>query len=176
MSADPLSPDRLPEDQHLLIEMRPALLRFFRRKTGSAVDAEDMTQDVLVSALRHSNWTSPEQAGGYIFRTAINRLHDSRRRRYAQGIQVPYEEKDLAGGSQNPPERVLIAQEELTAIDRALEDLNVRTRTVLMLIKLEGMKATTVAEMLGISVRAVNKHVQKAIAHLAKLQLGEDLP
>jgi len=175
MAADILPPDTLPNGPSLVAQMRPALVKFFKRKTGSAVDAEDLTQDVLVSALTHLNWASPEQAQGYIFRTAINRLRDRRRRMQVRAATVPYDEESLDSGSQNPPECVLIVQEELTEIDRALEDLNIRTRTVLMLIKLEQMKATTVAEMLGISVRAVNKHLQKGVAHLAKLHAREVL-
>jgi DNA-directed RNA polymerase specialized sigma24 family protein len=44
--------------------------------------------------------------------------------------------------------------------------MNVRTRTVLMLIELEDMRTATVAEMLGISVSAVDKHLAKGIAQL----------
>jgi DNA-directed RNA polymerase specialized sigma24 family protein len=40
----------------------------------------------------------------------------------------------------------------------------------MMLIKLEQMKVATVAEMLGISVSAVNKHLSKGVAHLARLR------
>jgi DNA-directed RNA polymerase specialized sigma24 family protein len=40
----------------------------------------------------------------------------------------------------------------------------------MMLIKLEQMKVATVAEMLGISVSAENKHLSKGVAHLARLR------
>jgi DNA-directed RNA polymerase specialized sigma24 family protein len=52
--------------------------------------------------------------------------------------------------------------------------MNVRTRTVLMLIKLEQMRVATVAEMLGISVSAVAKHLAKGIAQLATLRKQQD--
>ena len=52
--------------------------------------------------------------------------------------------------------------------------MNVRTRTVLMLIKLEQMKVATVAEMLGISASAVAKHLAKGIAQLATLRKQQD--
>jgi DNA-directed RNA polymerase specialized sigma24 family protein len=48
--------------------------------------------------------------------------------------------------------------------------MNMRTRTVVMLIKLEQMKVATVAEMLGISTSAVGKHLAKGIAQLAALR------
>jgi RNA polymerase sigma factor (sigma-70 family) len=181
MKEELLRPVTLPDGPGLAARLRPALIRFFKRKTGNAVDAEDLTQDVLVRALAHSHWKTPEEARGYIFRTAVNRLHDRRRRLRTQGVTIEcsealLEERFQIPGSQNPLERVLIAQEELSEIDRALEKLPVRTRMVLVLIKLEQLKPGEVADMLGISVRAVNKHVQKALAQLARICEWDERP
>ena len=173
MKEDVVPSALLLDGPSIAAEFRPALVRFFTRRTGNVVDAEDLTQDVLVRALTHSNWTSSEQAKGYIFRSAINRLRDRHRRFKTQGMtldcnEVFLHERLCSHGSQNPLECVLIAQEELSAIDQALQKLNVRTRTVFVLIKLERLRTTEVADMLGISVRAVNKHVQKAMSLLAQ--------
>jgi RNA polymerase sigma-70 factor (ECF subfamily) len=163
--------DNQPDNPGLVAQMRPALVRFFKRKTGSAVEAEDLAQDVLVRVLAHTNWKTPSEAKGYIFRTAINRWHDRHRRNGAHGTSVAWNEEAIGElGTQNPPERVVMVMEELGQIARALEEMNVRTRTVLMLIRLEQMKAATVADMLGISLSAVNKHLAKGIARLAELR------
>jgi len=167
--------DSQPDNPGLVAQMRPALVRFFKRKTGSAVEAEDLAQDVLVRVLAHTNWKTPSEAKGYIFRTAINRWHDRHRRSGANGNSVAWNEEAIGElGTQNPPERVVMVMEELGQIARALEEMNVRTRTVLMLIRLEQMKAATVAGMLGISLSAVNKHLAKGIARLAELRRRED--
>jgi RNA polymerase sigma-70 factor (ECF subfamily) len=151
--------------------MRPSLVKYFRRKTGNYVEAEDLAQDVLVRTLTHADWKSFDEAKGYIFRAAVNRWRDRCRRQKAHGITVPWNENSIEeSGTQNPPECVLIVREELIQIAQALEGLSVRTRTVMMLIKLEQMKVATVAEMLGISVSAVNKHLSKGVAHLARLR------
>jgi len=156
--------------------MRPALVKYFRRKTGSAVEAEDLAQDVLMRALGHADWESPQQAKGYIFRTAINRWRDFRRRRRTHGVSLTWEDKyEQELGVENPPERVLIVREELNQISQVLEGLNIRTRTVFMLIKWEQMTAATVAEMLGLSVSAVNKHLALALTHLSALRREHDL-
>ncbi len=170
-NADPLS-----DNSELAAQMRPALVRYFRGKSGSAVEAEDLAQDVLARTLSHAKWKSPSEARGYIFRAAVNRWRDRRRRGETRGVTVPFDEEKFEElGTQNSPERVLILREELHQISRALEDMNVRTRTVLMLVKLEQMKVATVAEMLGISTSAVNKHLAKAIARLAQLRREQDL-
>jgi RNA polymerase sigma factor (sigma-70 family) len=156
------------DNRGLAAEMRPALVKYFQRKTGNLPEAEDLAQDVLVRALGHANWTSTEQAKGYIFRTAVNRWNDHLRRRRSHGVSVNLDAlNEKEWGVQSPPERVLVAQEELHRVAQVLNSLSDRTRTVLMLIRFEHMKAATVAEMLGISVSAVNKHLASAIAGLA---------
>ena len=167
--------DPAPENRSLVAQMRPALVKYFRRKTGSAVEAEDLAQDVLVRALTHAHWKSPSEAKGYIFRTAINRWRDRLRRRLTQGKTVPWD--DVIGeaqGVESPPERVLMVREEFTQVLRLMDAMSERTQAVLVLIKLERMKAATVAEMLGISESAVNKHLAKGLARLAELRKGQD--
>jgi RNA polymerase sigma factor (sigma-70 family) len=179
MSANPTSPDDPPNNASFVSEMRPALVKYFKRKTGNSVEAEDLAQDVLLRALTHLNWKTHEQAKGYIFRTAVNRWRDALRRRRIRGIPVTWDEGCSEHGDENIrgenlPERVLIAGEELHQVVRALEGMNVRTRTVLMLIKLEQMRVATVAEMLGISASAVAKHLAKGIAQLAALRKQQE--
>lgn len=179
MSANPTSQDDPPDHAGFVSEMRPALVKYFKRKTGNAVDAEDLAQDVLLRALTHSNWKTHDQAKGYIFRTAVNRWRDSLRRRRVRGVTVEWDE-GAAGHSgentrsENLPERLFMAGEELHQVVRALEGMNVRTRTVLMLIKLEQMRVATVAQMLGISASAVAKHLAKGIAQLAALRKRQE--
>jgi RNA polymerase sigma factor (sigma-70 family) len=181
MSVNPTSLDDLPDNASVVSEMRPALVKYFKRKTGNPVEAEDLAQDVLLSALTHPNWKTQDQAKGYIFRAAVNRWRDSLRRRRIRGKVIAWDEASAEQangntGSENLPERVLIAGEELYQVVRTLERMNVRTRTVLMLIKLEQMRIATVAEMLGISVSAVGKHLAKGIAQLAELRKEQDRP
>jgi RNA polymerase sigma factor (sigma-70 family) len=179
MSANPTLPDDSLDNASVVSGMRPALVKYFKRKTGNPVEAEDLAQDVLLRALTHPNWKTHDQAKGYIFRAAVNRWRDSLRRQRVRGVTVAWDEGLREHGDENTrgenlPERVLIAGEELNQVVRALEGMNVRTRTVLMLIKLEQMRVATVAEMLGISASAVGKHLAKGIAQLAALRKQQE--
>jgi len=156
--------------------MRPALVKYFQRKCGSTEEAEDLTQDVLLRALRHVKWETPEQAKGYIFRAAVNRWRDRGRRAQTRGISVEWDEAALgAAGAlecvtneEIAPERVLIVEQQLFHVATALLELSERTRDVFVLVRLEGMKQSAVAETLGISVSTVEKELVKALAHLAR--------
>lgn len=170
MSASPL-PNELPEPQDFVAQMRPALLKYFRRKSGCAAESEDLVQDVLTRALTHATWKSPAEARGYIFRMAVNRWRDRCRRQRTHGIVLEWNENTGGeAGAENPPERVLMAREEISQLDQALRELNARTRAVLVLVRVEKVKIAMVAEMLGISVSAVNKHLARGLAHLARVR------
>lgn len=170
-SADTGSPD-------LLAQFRPALLKFFRRKIGNTAEAEDLAQEVLLRALLHTNWNSPQQAQGYIFRIAENCWRDRRRRLRSHGTEIDWQQdpehelEDL--GAQNPPECVLVVQEQLDQVAAALDEMNVRTRTVLVLTRIEKMRIAKVAEMLGISVSAVNRHLARGLARLGELRKRQE--
>jgi RNA polymerase sigma factor (sigma-70 family) len=158
----------------LVAEMRPALVKYFQRRTGDVSEAEDLAQDVLLRALGHADWKSNEEAKGYIFRTAVNRWRDHLRRRRSHGVVVTLDAvSDIDCGVQSPPERVLVAREELHRVAQVLDSLSERTRAVVMLIRFEQMKAATVAEMLGISVSAVNKHLASGLAALSAGRAGD---
>src|SRR5688572_6022586 len=160
MAGNPDAPEHVPNSAPLLTQMRPALLRYFLRKTGSAAEAEDLTHDVLVRALTHAQWESVEEAKGYLFRSAVNRWHERYRKTGKHPETLKWgEEVEEYLGSENPPESMLIIREELVQMLETLEEMNERTRAVLMLVNVEQMKVAAVAQMLGISVRAVSKHL-----------------
>ncbi len=52
----------------------------------------------------------------------------------------------------------------------ALESLGERTRRIFILRRLEQMKCQEIADLFGISVKAVEHHIARALAHLAKLR------
>jgi hypothetical protein len=51
MSADPAPQTPAPDPAAVLAELRPALVRFFRRRRTAPGEAEDLAQDVIVSTL-----------------------------------------------------------------------------------------------------------------------------
>lgn len=164
------NPDREPTGWHdagLVAEVRPALVKYFFRRCGNREEAEDLAQDVLLRVLDHKQWVSAQHAKSYLFRAAANRWLDRQRRMITRGASVAWEDDGAPGRDDEPtPEQVSIAGQELACVASALAELNERTRDVFMLVRLEHMKQSVVAEMLGISVSAVEKHLVKALGHL----------
>lgn len=160
-------------DAFLTAQMRPALVKYFRRKCGNAQEAEDLAHDVLLRAMAHATWESPEQAKGYIFRAAVNQWRDRGRRRLTHGTVKPWD--DTAPYSEDEgsaSERVVAAQEEMVRVIAALNELPERTREVFMLQRLEHMTYPQIAEGLGMPLSTVEKHMIRALAHLTRRRRG----
>jgi RNA polymerase sigma factor (sigma-70 family) len=158
-----------PRTASLVAELRPALVAFFRRRCRDIAEAEDLAQDVVVRALGHSESLSPTRANGYIFRIAANRWRDRGRRLLTQRFCVSWDEDSaLQVSDAFSPERLASGQEELGNVAIALQQLSERTRSVLVLCRVEQMKQREIAKAMGISVSAVEKHLARALSHLAR--------
>lgn len=171
MSTAPLPANPHLGNARIVAEMRPALVSFFRRRCGSAAEAEDLAQDVLVRSLAHATWQSFEQAKGYIFRAAVNRWRDRQRMAVTHGVTLEWSDAAASIGGLDEeitPEHVLEVEQELHHVAAALSQLSERAQDIFVLIRLEQMKQAAVAEMLGVSVSTVEKELVKAMAHLAR--------
>jgi len=157
-----------------LTAVRPALVRFFRRRCKNLPQAEDLAQDVIVRTLGRAQWASEDQAQGYLFRTATNLWRDQiRHYRVVGGAELSWDEDLVNAASAGIPlERALLSEEALHRVHAALLQLNERTRDIFILSRLEQMKYSEIAAMLAVSVSAVEKHMIKALAHLAR-QFGD---
>jgi RNA polymerase sigma factor (sigma-70 family) len=150
------------------------LMTFFLRRIKDRSLAEDLTQDVLLKVVRASERGQIERADSYVFKVAINLLRDQRRRALRAGpaIFLPIEE-DGDGQLESQlveaisPERVLLSEDTLADVLRSLEELGELTRNIFILFRLENMKQKDIAALYGIGQSTVEKHVVKAVLHLA---------
>lgn len=144
------------------------LLSFFRKRTHNAPEVQDLVQQVFLRLAQFQALGGVRNPDGYIFQTASNILkdhyrHHAVRERASSEALGASAERD----SDFSPERVLQGREALAGLIEALRALPERTRDILMLRCFEGLKHTEIARLQGISVRAVEKHMAKALVHLS---------
>jgi RNA polymerase sigma factor (sigma-70 family) len=168
-----------PSPEHLRRELgarfRRPLMTFFLRRVKDRSLAEDLTQDVLLKVVRACERGQIGKADSYVFKVAINLLRDRRRQALRAGpaVFLPIEE-DIDGQLESQlveaisPERVLLSEESLADVLRSLEELGELTRKIFILFRLENMKQKDIAALYGIGQSTVEKHVVKAVVHLAK--------
>lgn len=155
---------------------RSALVRYFLLHLGNREDAEDLAQEVFVRFVQQKSAPSIVNTEAYLFRIAANLLRDRFRRNKTHHVQAHFPIDECAGerlGEVPSEERVYEEQERLHAFLQALEALPPRCRAVFLLQRYEGMSYSAVAQHLGISVSAVEKHMMKALLHFdARLDLA----
>jgi len=146
---------------------RAPLTRYFARRVRNAADVEDMVQEVFERLIKRGDIGSVEMVGAYVFETASTVFTDRFRRRSVRHADEHDEFDDnLHGDVYFSTERVVIGRERLASATTALLELPERTRQIFVLRRLEGMSYLDIEARLGISVSAIEKHMQRAIAHL----------
>lgn len=151
------------------------LLSYFLRRVSDRAEAEDLVQDALLRVIRAAECEVIEHPESYVFKVAANLLKDSRRHavRHPTVAYVAVEE-DTGGRleetliDERSPERVLAGETSLAQVMRALNELNELTRNVFILFRLEHMRQKDIAALYGIGQSTVEKHVMRAVLHLAR--------
>lgn len=148
---------------------RGPLLRFFSSRISDGAVAEDMVQQVFERLIQRGELDSIENAKGYIFRVAQSVVTDHLRKSGSRQSHAHEEfDESVHGGVDFSPEHVLAKRERLARAMQILQALPERTRVIFVLRRLEGVKYQEIATRLGISVSAVEKHMERAVAQLAK--------
>jgi RNA polymerase sigma-70 factor (ECF subfamily) len=157
----------------VFLNHRAPLLRFLRAR-GAGDSAEDLLQELWIKA--SSSVTGPiAEPLAYLYRAANNLMLD-RRRSELRSARRDQDWSDATGGalfgvSDAPSgERMLIAREMLEAAEAALQALGDRTELVFRRFRVEGVSQRQIADELGISLSAVEKHLQKAYRALVEVR------
>lgn len=158
---------------------RPALLRYLRAR-GAGNEGEDLLQELWLK-VEGGIAARIDDPLAYLYRMAHNlmldRVRESRRRRNReQAFQDGLAGADPASEPATA-ERALIARERLARIDRALATLGPRTDMIFRRHRIERVPQQQIAAELGLTLSAIEKHLQKAYRAIAALQrnlLAED--
>jgi RNA polymerase sigma factor (sigma-70 family) len=142
----------------------PALHRFFARRVQNKSDVPDLVQDVFLRLTSLEDLSGIEKPEQYLFATASSALRDRARRDLVREQQKhdPFDEFALAG-SDLTPEHVYEGRQAVQRLHGLISELPQRTRDVFVLRVFEGLKVADIARLLGISQRAVEKHLARAV-------------
>lgn len=154
----------------------PALRAFFSRRAHPN-DVEDLVQEVLLRIQKRQPGAVVGNVEGYLFEVAANVLVDRGRRDRTRRRSDHCELEEIHHPvDEVSPERVLQGREKMARAMAALGELPERTRQVFILVRFEEMSYKRVAQRLGVSISAVEKHVMKALRHLhARLRDEDDV-
>jgi RNA polymerase sigma-70 factor (ECF subfamily) len=154
------------------------LRRYFRAsylvamaRLGNRLDAEDACQDAFVRCLEHlDDCRDPDRFGPWLLRIVRNTAHN--RGDYLRIREAELLTPDLGVFGRDNPETSMEREELRTVLRRALGELSLVQREVVLLHDLEGWRHAEIADRLELSETMSRRHLSDARKRLRSL-LGE---
>lgn len=160
------------------------LVGFLNRQLKRSPEAaQDLAQETFTKWLAaHDGATPPEKPRAYLYEIARNLLRDHWRRESVRDEHVVASLDDqgfeptavgLAAPAGQQPEARADASQRLRLLQAAIDEMPPRQREAFLLYRYDELRCEDIADHMGISVRAVEKHLQLALAHCKRRVHGE---
>ena len=150
------------------IENFAAVRVFIYAKCNDPALAEDIAQEAFVRLWNNKEKVPVEKAKSFVFTVSGNLFLDHARHQkvknnYKNGFEMRYE-------GDNP--HFLVEMEEFKIkLEATIQSMPEGAREVFLLNRMEKMTYNQIAESLGLSVKAIEKRMQKALEIMATLKL-----
>lgn len=156
---DPVAFDRLVR------RFRPRIYALALHMSGSASDADDITQEAFVQAYRHLHqFEGRSHFFTWLYRITMRRALDAQRQRKHDGVSLDdlRLEAALTIDAQGDPRRELELRETYGVLLRALDALSPTLKSAVVLTALQGLSYQEAAVVLGTSEGAVAVRIHEA--------------
>lgn len=155
--------------ERFIDERRGALLRFVANLGAQQEDAKDLVQETLLRMMRYRDSAPAQEWTPLAYRILLN-LYRDKQRQSANAHHVHFVEMDdqvtYQASQEKSPERTASDIQQLEHARAAILSLPDRCREVYLLNRIEGLSYPAIAQHCGISVKAVEKHISRALREL----------
>lgn len=164
----------------LVDRYRARLIGIMNHLLNSVEEAEDLAQEVFLRVYRTRKTYHPQaKFATWMFTIANNlALNAMRRRRRKPSIPLPAQDsgplgprpaEQLVADSGAMPTKQLALKERADIVRKALEELNERQKLAVVLNKFEEMNYAEIADVMGLSPKAVKSLLSRARARLKEV-------
>ncbi len=136
---------------------------FLYYKFGEHLNPQDKVQEAFIKVWQNCAKISPPKAKSYLFTTANNLMLNAVAH---QKVVLKYSKQPQKHSTNESPEFVLQEKEYHIKLQNALANLTEAQRTAFLLNRVEGKRFKEIAELLGISTKAVEKRIYGALKKL----------
>lgn len=152
--------------EHLIKEYSSGLLKYLVQHSHSREDAEDILQDVFMSVYEHCSEFDPERCNeqAWLFIIAKRKLVSYYRKSKQEESLDAMEDYEIPGDNSMAQATNLMACRQAVAI--ALQKLDERSRTIVIMRFFENLSSEEVAERLDLSpanVRTIQSRAMKVM-------------
>jgi len=145
------------------------LKRFIFFKTKNLSETEDILQDTFIKLWDNCDNVNYYKVKSYLFTVANNIFLNIKKH---EKVVRAHEKQTVKSNTNETPEFILLEKEFLVKIDNAIASLPETQREVFLLNRIEKKKYREIAEMLNISVKAVEKRMHFALKYM-KEEIGK---
>lgn len=139
------------------------IFNYIYYKYGNEEKAHDAVSEAFVKLWENCAKVAPEKAKSYLY-TVANNLYLNVLK--AEKVRLKYADKHSNTISHESPEFVLEEKQFQKKLDDALNALPENQRTTFLLNRIDGKKYAEIADMEGVSVKAIEKRMHLALKSL----------
>lgn len=150
----------------VFLEYAKTLRNYLFYKTGNVELSNDLTQEAFTKLWQNCASVLPNSAKGYVFKTANNLLINEYNHKK---VVLKHENLPHTARSNETPEYLLEEKEFKAKLEIAIADLPEKQRIVFLMSRIDKMKYREIADMLGISKKAVEKRMYLALDKLRQV-------
>ncbi|MGG6232155.1 RNA polymerase sigma factor [Tenacibaculum sp. SDUM215027] len=146
------------------------LRNYIYYKCGDTQQAEDIVQEAYIKLWSNCAKVIFEKAKSYLYTVANNHfLNDIAHKK----VVLEHQKQSVSSGTTNETPQYILEEEEFhTKLKKAIANLPEKQREVFLLSRIDKKKYSEIADIVGVSVKAVEKRMSKALLTL-KEQIGK---
>ena len=157
----------------LYLQRRSNLVRFLAARAGSLAAAEDLTQELYIKLAARERTEDVGNPTALLYRMALNLMLDRARGEtrsavrdtaWRQAVRTEIGGVDIA--EEPPADEAAASAQRMRRLIAAVQQLPPQAGRAFRLHKLEGLSQAETAQAMGLSVKAVEKHVAAALKAL----------
>ena len=141
------------------------LHNFLYYRYGDLLNPKDKVQEAFVKLWENCAKVSPDKAKSFVFTTANNLMLNEVAH---QKVVLKHHQTKPKTYTNENPEFLMLESEYMDKLQKALSILTVAQREAFMMNRIEGKRFKEIAEILGISTKAVEKRIYGALDKLRK--------
>jgi RNA polymerase sigma-70 factor (ECF subfamily) len=148
------------------------ILQYIKKNIFDKDLAHDVTQETFARAIKNADSNEIENERALLYRIAKNVMFDLYKEKNKID-RISFNEEEYIDNS-NATEEIIIKDEETTLLMKSLDDLPKKRRQAFTLHIVDGYTREEVADIMGISLNAVEQHISRASNQIKENLIKED--
>lgn len=142
-----------------------SIWRFIYFKCGNTAQADDLVQEAFIKLWQNCKKVTKEKSKSFLYTVCNNAFLNEVAH---QKVVLKHAKSQPKKTNYQSPEFLMEESQFHEKLKNSLENLTEAQRTAFLLNRIEGKKYVEIAEILNISVKAVEKRMSQALANLRK--------